>query len=52
MRTLFTQELLTISTFPANYILVGTDTERKKFVGNAVPPKMAKELIKASINCN
>ncbi len=52
MRTLFTQELLTISTFPANYILVGTETEKKKYIGNAVPPKIAEELIKASINNN
>lgn len=52
MRGLVTQELKEISTFNPDYILVGTDTEKKKYIGNAVPPKMVTELIKTSTEAN
>jgi len=48
MRMLKIPELLKIQGFPDNYILRGTKTEQKKFIGNAVHPKMAKEIAQAN----
>lgn len=45
MRMLKLIELLLIQGFPANYILKGTQTEQKKFIGNAVVPLVAKAII-------
>lgn len=45
MRMLVIDELLRIQGFPEGYQLEGTQTERKKFIGNAVVPLVAKALI-------
>lgn len=44
-RMLIIDELLRIQGFPDGYQLEGTQTERKKFIGNAVVPLVAKALI-------
>ena len=43
-RMLLIPELLKIQSFPDNYILVGSKTDQKKFIGNAVPPNIAKAI--------
>jgi DNA (cytosine-5)-methyltransferase 1 len=43
-RMLMIPELLKIQSFPENYYLGGTQTDQKKFIGNAVPPLLAKAL--------
>jgi len=48
MRMLKVPELLQIQGFPKDYKLVGTQTEQKKYIGNAVEVNMAKALIKAN----
>lgn len=45
MRMLKVQELLAIQGFSKDYILVGTQTDQKKFIGNSVPPKMVTALM-------
>jgi hypothetical protein len=35
---LLLQELLRIQSFPDDYYLAGSQTDKKKFIGNAVPP--------------
>lgn len=45
MRMLVIDELLRIQGFPDGYQMEGTQTERKKFIGNAVVPLVAKALI-------
>lgn len=47
MRMLLIPELLMITGFPPDYILEGTQADMKKFIGNAVPPKLPKALIEA-----
>ncbi len=44
MRSLVVPELLKIQSFPENYFLAGTQTDRKKFIGNAVPPILAQKI--------
>ena len=44
MRMLKINELLKIQGFPEDYILIGTKTEQKKYIGNAVVPLVAKEI--------
>ena len=44
MRMLKINELLRIQGFPEDYVLIGTKTEQKKFIGNAVVPLVAKEI--------
>lgn len=44
MRMLDVEELLQIQGFPKDYKLVGTQTEQKKYIGNAVEVNMAKAL--------
>ena len=48
MRMLVIDELLRIQGFPNGYHLEGTQTEQKKFIGNAVVPVVAKALIEAN----
>lgn len=48
MRMLKIPELLQIQGFPKEYILKGTLTEQKKYIGNAVEVNMAKALITAN----
>lgn len=49
MRMLFIPELKRIMGFPTKYILKGTKTEQKKFIGNAVEVNMAKALIETHL---
>lgn len=44
MRMLTIDELKKIQGFPADYILIGTQAEQKKFIGNAVEVTMARVL--------
>lgn len=46
-RMLLIPELLKIQSFPENYFLAGTQTDKKKFIGNAVPPLVAKAIAEA-----
>lgn len=48
MRMLRIDELLKIQGFPENYILKGTKTEQKKYIGNAVVPIIAKKIIEVN----
>lgn len=48
MRMLKIPELLQIQGFPINYQLVGTQTEQKKYIGNAVEVNIAKAIITAN----
>lgn len=47
MRMLKVDELKQIMGFPKNYILVGTQAEQKKYIGNAVEVNMARSLCEA-----
>lgn len=47
MRMLKVDELKQIMGFPKDYILVGTQSEQKKYIGNAVEVNMAKALCEA-----
>ncbi len=47
MRMLKIPELKRIMGFPANYKLVGTQAEQKKYIGNAVEVTMARVLCEA-----
>lgn len=47
MRMLKIPELKRIMGFPANYKLVGTQAEQKKFIGNAVEVTMARVICEA-----
>ncbi len=47
MRMLRIPELKRIMGFPKDYILIGTQAEQKKFIGNAVEVNMAKALCEA-----
>ena len=44
MRMLLIPELKSIMGFPENYKLIGTQTEQKKYIGNAVEVNMAKAM--------
>ena len=52
MRMLKVEELKRIMGFPTDYILVGTQSEQKKFIGNAVEVNMAKALVETLAKCN
>lgn len=47
MRMLMIEELLRIQGFPADYKMVGTQSDRKKFIGNAVVPIVAQRMMEA-----
>ena len=47
MRMLRIPELKRIMGFPENYVLVGTQADQKKFIGNAVEVNMARVLCEA-----
>jgi DNA (cytosine-5)-methyltransferase 1 len=49
MRMLVIPELKRIQGFPSNYILIGTQEDQKKFIGNSVVPIVAEKLIAANI---
>lgn len=46
------KELKVIQGFPADYVLLGTRKDRKKFVGNSVVPQMMSALIKTIVEAN
>ena len=48
MRMLKVQELKEIMGFPKDYILIGTQAEQKKYIGNAVEVTMARKICEAS----
>lgn len=48
MRMLFDYELKQIQGFPEDYVLVGTQAEVKKYIGNAVEVRTARALCEAS----
>lgn len=48
IRSLFIQELKKIQGFPDSYKLIGTKTNKLKFIGNSVVPKMAMLLAKTN----
>lgn len=52
MRPLFLVEMLRIMTFTDDYVLVGTKTEKKKYIGNAVPPWAAQKIVQTSMMIN
>lgn len=47
MRMLRIDELKRIMGFPDNYILIGTQQEQKKYIGNAVEVNMSRCLCEA-----
>lgn len=47
MRMLRIDELLLIQGFPRNYVLIGTQADQKKFIGNAVEVTIARKLCEA-----
>ena len=47
MRMLTVKELLKITGLPEDYVLEGTQADRKKFIGNAVPPVLPKVMLEA-----
>lgn len=47
VRPLTVKELLAIQSFPENYFLASGSTDQKRFIGNAVPPKIAKAIAEA-----
>ena len=49
MRMLKIIELLKIQGFPESYILKGTQTEQKKYIGNAVVPVIPKALVQCRV---
>lgn len=49
VRMLKVPELLKIQSFPDNYYLAGGSTHQKRFIGNAVPPLMAKAIAEAQL---
>lgn len=50
MRMLEIEELLQIQGFPVDYTLIGTKTEKKKYIGNAVECNQAKAILQADYN--
>lgn len=50
MRMLNIPELKQIQGFPKDYKLIGTQTEQKKFIGNAVEVNQAKALVQSNYN--
>lgn len=50
MRMLKIQELKEIMGFPKDYILIGTQADQKKFIGNAVEVTMARKICEALAN--
>lgn len=51
MRMLKVIELKRIMGFPSDYILIGTQSEQKKYIGNAVEVNMAKALVETLAKC-
>lgn len=47
LRMMTMRELANATSFPKDYVFCGSDTDAKKQIGNAVPPKLAEALYKA-----
>jgi DNA (cytosine-5)-methyltransferase 1 len=47
MRMLKVSELLKIQGFPSHYILIGSQADQKKFIGNSVVPVLSKKITEA-----
>lgn len=47
MRMLMIDELKLIMGFPEDYVLIGTQSDQKKFIGNAVEVTVARKLCEA-----
>ena len=47
MRMLTIEEMLSIQGFPEGYVLIGTQAEQKKYIGNAVEVTIARRLCEA-----
>lgn len=47
MRMLMVSELIQIQGFPADYKMIGSDTDKKKFIGNSVVPAVVEHWILA-----
>lgn len=52
MRMLRIPELIKITGLPEDYILEGTQSDQKKFIGNAVPPALPKAIFEALYEAN
>lgn len=52
MRMLKISELKAIMGFPKDYVLVGTQSEQKKYIGNAVEVNMSRRLCEALAEAN
>jgi len=50
MRMLRVDELLKIQGFPDNYILLGNQTQQKKFIGNSVVPIVVTSMANALVS--
>ncbi|ODS87278.1 MAG: DNA methyltransferase [Chryseobacterium sp. SCN 40-13] len=50
MRMLKIQELKEIMGFPEDYVLIGTQADQKKFIGNAVEVTIARKICEATAN--
>lgn len=51
MRMLKVDELKRIMGFPSDYILIGTQSDQKKYIGNAVEVGMARQLCETLAKC-
>lgn len=51
LRMLKVDELKRIMGFPSDYILIGTQSEQKKYIGNAVEVNMARALVETLAKC-
>jgi DNA (cytosine-5)-methyltransferase 1 len=52
MRMLRVDELKLITGLPVGYVLYGTQGDQKKFIGNAVPTRVVKAMVEASVAAN
>lgn len=50
-RRLRTPELAAIQSFPDGFVFAGTRRERVRQIGNAVPPLLAKQMVRPVIEC-
>jgi DNA (cytosine-5)-methyltransferase 1 len=52
MRMLSIDEMKKITGLPVGYVLYGTDTEKKKYIGNAVPTFVVKAMVETCVSVN